>query len=173
MTPEQRAEVQINSKWAPEVVKLLMVLWLRGDSASQIATKLNRVFAFRVHVSRNAVIGKVSRLGLPLRATVVRPVTKKSMGQRMRAEREKAPKQPKLPPPPTARAPKRPPSPEQGRMTFAEHRDFRDCAMFCEGEDGANGRVCGKPCVIGMTFCPSCVALAYQPAPARKQERAA
>lgn len=171
MTREQRAEVQINSKWAPEVVKLLTVLWLRGDTALQVATELNRVFAFSHPLTRNAVISKVSRLGLPLRATVVRTVSKKSMGQRIRAESEKA--KPKLPPQPVARSPKRPPSPEQGRMTYAEHRDFRDCAMFCEGEEGVNGRVCGKPCAIGMTFCPSCVALAYQPAPARKQGRAA
>lgn len=167
MTPEQRAEVQTNSRWAPEVVNLLTLLWLRGDTALQVATELNRVFAFSHPLTRNAVISKIARLDLPARVTPYRPPSRP-----VRAKAAPKPKPPP-PPPPTACGPKRQPAPEQGRMTYAEHRDFRDCAMFCEGEEGVNGRVCGKPCAIGMTFCPSCVALAYKPEPARKQGRAA
>lgn len=165
MTREQRAEAQTNSKWAPEVVNLLTLLWLRGDSALQVANELNRVFAFSHPVTRNAVISKIMRLNLPARATPCRPVT--------RPVRVKAERKPKPPPPITERSPKRPPAPEQGRMTFAQHRDFRDCAMFCEGEDGAHGKVCGKPCAIGVVYCPSCLALVYQPAPKPKAKRAA
>ena len=165
MTPEQRAEAQVNSKWAPEVVKLLTLLWLRGDSASQVATELNRVFAFSHPLTRNAVISKIMRLDLPARVTPYRPPS--------RPVRAKAAPKPKPPPAPKVRAPNRPPAPEQGRMTYAEHRDFQHCAMFCEGEEGVNGRVCGKPCVIGMTFCPDCLGLVYVPAPKPKARRAA
>ncbi len=49
--------------WTDERVERLSTLWLEGRSASQIATELGE------GVSRNAVIGKVHRLGLSGRAT--------------------------------------------------------------------------------------------------------
>lgn len=48
--------------WTDERVDLLKRLWTEGLSASQIATKLGEV-------TRNAVIGKVHRLGLSGRGT--------------------------------------------------------------------------------------------------------
>ena len=48
--------------WTEERVELLKKLWAEGLSASQIATRLGGV-------TRNAVIGKVHRLGLSGRAT--------------------------------------------------------------------------------------------------------
>lgn len=48
--------------WTEERVKCLSALWLEGRSASQIAAELGE------GVSRNAVIGKVHRLGLSGRA---------------------------------------------------------------------------------------------------------
>src|SRR6188508_2837178 len=47
--------------WTDERVELLKKLWADGLSASQIATELG-------NVTRNAVIGKVHRLGLSGRA---------------------------------------------------------------------------------------------------------
>lgn len=56
--------------WNDERVDLLSKMWLEGRSASQIATELGG------GVTRNAVIGKVHRLGLSGRATkVAAPVT--------------------------------------------------------------------------------------------------
>lgn len=52
--------------WTEERVEQLKKLWSEGLSASQIATRLGEV-------TRNAVIGKVHRLGLAGRATVSRP----------------------------------------------------------------------------------------------------
>ncbi len=49
------------STWTQERVELLTKYWLEGLSASNISAKLTGV-------SRNAVIGKVHRLGLPARA---------------------------------------------------------------------------------------------------------
>ena len=43
--------------WTPERVLILKKMWSAGQSASQIATELGEV-------TRNAVIGKVHRLGL-------------------------------------------------------------------------------------------------------------
>ncbi len=51
--------------WTDERVELLKKLWADGLSASQIASKLGEV-------TRNAVIGKVHRLGLAGRATTSR-----------------------------------------------------------------------------------------------------
>ncbi len=52
--------------WTDERVEQLKKLWGEGLSASQIAGRLGEV-------TRNAVIGKVHRLGLAGRATVSRP----------------------------------------------------------------------------------------------------
>lgn len=53
--------------WTEDRVDLLKRLWAEGHSASQIAKQLGSV-------TRNAVIGKVHRLGLSGRATPSRPV---------------------------------------------------------------------------------------------------
>src|SRR5215469_1788811 len=52
--------------WTDERVEVLKKLWLEGLSASQIAKQLGGV-------TRNAVIGKVHRLGLSGRATPSQP----------------------------------------------------------------------------------------------------
>ena len=52
--------------WNDERVELLKKLWAEGLSASQIASKMGGV-------TRNAVIGKVHRLGLSGRATPAKP----------------------------------------------------------------------------------------------------
>ena len=48
--------------WTSDRVQLLTILWQKGNSASQIATELGE------GVSRNAVIGKIHRLGLSQRS---------------------------------------------------------------------------------------------------------
>jgi len=53
--------------WTEDRVTVLKKLWAEGHSASQIAKQLGGV-------TRNAVIGKVHRLGLSGRATPSRPV---------------------------------------------------------------------------------------------------
>lgn len=52
--------------WTEDRVDLLKKLWAQGHSASQIAKQLGGV-------TRNAVIGKVHRLGLSGRATLLAP----------------------------------------------------------------------------------------------------
>jgi GcrA cell cycle regulator len=55
-----------NPGWTPERIEALTCLWNDGLPANQIAAKLGQV-------TRNAVIGKVHRLGLPGRKTTSRP----------------------------------------------------------------------------------------------------
>lgn len=63
--------------WTDERVTLLGKLWAEGLSASQIAKQLGGV-------TRNAVIGKVHRLGLAGRATPTRPAKIRSRAPRRR-----------------------------------------------------------------------------------------
>jgi GcrA cell cycle regulator len=72
--------------WSDERVELLKKLWGDGLSASQIAAELGGV-------TRNAVIGKVHRLGLSGRAKAARPA----------APRQRKVRRPSLPPRPAAR----------------------------------------------------------------------
>ena len=48
--------------WSDERVAILKKMWLEGNSASEIAKNLG-------NITRNAVIGKVHRLGLSNRDT--------------------------------------------------------------------------------------------------------
>ena len=56
--------------WTDDRVEVLKKMWGEGKSASQIAKELGGV-------TRNAVIGKVHRLGLSNRATTSKATTNK------------------------------------------------------------------------------------------------
>jgi GcrA cell cycle regulator len=75
--------------WTPERVATLKKLWERGESASQIAAALG-------DVSRNGVIGKIHRLGLPGRTTTSRSIQSKKNrnGSVIRPTRVKPPTKP-------------------------------------------------------------------------------
>jgi GcrA cell cycle regulator len=60
VSPERLAAAQSHNGWSPVRVEVMKALWNEGFSCSQIAARLK-------HVSRNAVIGKANRLGLPSR----------------------------------------------------------------------------------------------------------
>lgn len=61
--------------WTDERVELLRKLWLEGLSASQIASELSN------GITRNAVIGKVHRLGLSGRAKAPSQAAARPRGQ--------------------------------------------------------------------------------------------
>src|SRR5512147_1928279 len=71
--------------WTDERVELLKKLWQDGLSASQIAKQLGGV-------TRNAVIGKVHRLGLAGRATPSRPAKRPVRASRPRIVGATAPR---------------------------------------------------------------------------------
>jgi GcrA cell cycle regulator len=64
-----------NPGWSPDRVETLKALWAEGYSAGQIAVQLGAV-------TRNAVIGKVHRLGLPGRAVASRKPPRRTMPRR-------------------------------------------------------------------------------------------
>ena len=81
--------------WTDERVELLKKMWGEGQSASQIAKELGGV-------TRNAVIGKVHRLGLSNRATT----TTKSDAKAKAAPKQETKAAPKSPSPPKEPEPK-------------------------------------------------------------------
>ena len=74
--------------WTDDRVEVLKKMWGEGQSASQIAKELGGV-------TRNAVIGKVHRLGLSNRATAApaaKPETKAKLAPKVEAKPKPAPK---------------------------------------------------------------------------------
>ncbi len=74
--------------WTDERVELLKKMWTEGQSASQIAKELGGV-------TRNAVIGKVHRLGLSNRTTGPTPAPASPAAKAAPAAKEKAAARPK------------------------------------------------------------------------------
>ncbi|MFZ2109818.1 MAG: GcrA family cell cycle regulator, partial [Roseiarcus sp.] len=72
--------------WTDEKVELLRQLWLDGRSASQISAALGQ------GLTRNAVIGKVHRLGLAGRAKTSSPASSGSGTPRAAPPRRMAPR---------------------------------------------------------------------------------
>ena len=149
--------------WTDERVELLKKLWLDGLSASQIAKQLGGV-------TRNAVIGKVHRLGLSGRA---------------------APSQPARPVFKAPRAPRPPSAPTPRRIeghALAQAQPAPQPVYYPDEPGSATvltlgAHMCkwpiGDPATDSFTFCgrrsgegPYCVEharVAYQPQQARKR----
>ncbi|KMO20585.1 GcrA cell cycle regulator [Methylobacterium indicum] len=158
--------------WTKERVELLKRLWSDGHSASQIAAEIGGV-------SRNAVIGKVHRLGLAGRVTKPNGA---QAGRRPRPEPESpvsvggtpsvvAPAPPALALIQPASAP---PSavalPESSRVTIMELRDFM-CRWPMGDPSTPDFRFCGDRAITGLPYCTHHSRIAYQPAAERKRDR--
>jgi len=149
--------------WTDERVELLKKLWMDGLSASQIAKQLGGV-------TRNAVIGKVHRLGLSGRA---------------------APSQPTRPTFKTPRAPR--PAPSAAPRRIEAHAAPAPQPVFYPEEPGSatvltlGAHMCkwpiGDPATDNFSFCgrrtdadgPYCTQhsrIAYQPQQVRKRSSA-
>ena len=166
--------------WTDERVELLKKLWADGLSASQIATKLGEV-------TRNAVIGKVHRLGLAGRATTsrirtARPRTNialfpaRSAQAQYRTFGNTALKTVPQPQEKKAAAvvplrglPELEPAP-QGRITLAELKETM--CHWPEGDPMEEGfHFCGRRKAFGVPYCEHHAAIAYNPG-ARKRRTA-
>ena len=144
--------------WTEERVGILKKLWLEGLSASQIAKQLGGV-------TRNAVIGKVHRLGLSGRATPSqppRPAFKTPRPSRP-AQTQLAPRRP-APPPHSGHSPE--PQPvyyveEPGSatvLTLGAHM----CKWPIGDPASDNFTFCGRRIGDG-SYCVEHARLAYQP----------
>lgn len=170
--------------WTEERVELLRKLWLDGLSASQIAGELAH------GITRNAVIGKVHRLGLSGRAKS--PAT--SVGATAAAVRPKASPAPRAaaprpiapmvigatalamkprPTPMTHAAPQAVVVPISERVTIMELREAM-CRWPLGDPTNSEFRFCGaRTAEAGAPYCGTHAQLAYQPAQDRRRERRA
>ena len=166
--------------WTEERVELLKKLWNDGLSASQIAGELGAV-------TRNAVIGKVHRLGLSGRAKAPSSST-----PRPRKAVTRAPSHPMsgggnftrgntaLAPqfkPEVEAAPEAAPAPSEDvvipfseRVTIMELRESM-CRWPMGDPATAEFRYCGGKSGVGMPYCSYHAKIAYQPAADRRRDR--
>ena len=162
--------------WSDDRVELLARLWAEGLSASQIAAQLGG------GVTRNAVIGKVHRLGLSGRA---------KSGQSA-AQRPAKPRAPASPPPAaewTRSTPQSPAGQEASRSAVERVReqdiaipvsarvsilDLRDsmCRWPLGDPTSPDFGFCGGKAATGLPYCSAHCRIAFQPVAERKRLRA-
>ncbi|WP_300544543.1 GcrA family cell cycle regulator [Maricaulis sp.] len=160
--------------WTDERVEQLKKLWSEGLSASQIAKQLGGV-------TRNAVIGKVHRLGLSGRATPSRPARRTVKPSRPRtttASTAPAARPVSRPSPSTAPAASAPAPVEPAVLPsgeFATVLTLRD--SMCKWPIGdpaqAEFRFCGRKTCGGNAYCEAHSSMAYQPGNKRRRKATA
>ncbi|HYF54834.1 MAG TPA: GcrA family cell cycle regulator [Salinarimonas sp.] len=169
--------------WTDERVELLKKLWTDGLSASQIAAELGGV-------TRNAVIGKVHRLGLsgrsktaPVAAAAPRPrkpSAPRPAGPVVEADGEEAeveirpePIAPVLETAPMPFVDPRPVEiaiPTSQRVTIMELRESM-CRWPLGDPTNPEFRFCGGRAITGLPYCPEHAQVAYQPTADRRRDR--
>jgi len=159
--------------WTEERVETLKKLWTEGLSASQIANRLGEV-------TRNAVIGKVHRLGLSGRATTSRIKSVRPKNRNPRSGKQSRPLRfgvPRTPFPHGATPP--------GEQSFElaeelviplEERKYittltESCCRWPIGDPMHDDfHFCGKSKANGMSYCEFHAQRAYQPAQPRRRQ---
>lgn len=173
--------------WTDERVELLKKRWADGLSASQIAAELGGV-------TRNAVIGKVHRLGLSGRAKTVQSSVARMRPTPAGQPRRQAPTQAAARPMAfssrgnTALAMSASPAPRQTpaprivpievvetelvceRVTIMELRENM-CRWPLGDPSQPEFRFCGGRSTPGAAYCPHHAQVAYQPANDRRRDR--
>ncbi|MGF1544387.1 MAG: GcrA family cell cycle regulator [Parvularculaceae bacterium] len=151
--------------WTDERVELLKKLWSEGLSASQIATKMGGV-------TRNAVIGKVHRLGLSGRATPAKPQRgcAASLGGGFAEPESYAEDLEPVVPEPTFVAPTS--LAELGGAAVTS-LNKRMCKWPIGDPTSDDFRFCGEPTLAGKSYCAYHAQLAFQPTQRRQPEPAA
>ncbi|ODN69832.1 GcrA family cell cycle regulator [Methylobrevis pamukkalensis] len=162
--------------WTDERVERLKTLWAEGLSASQIAAELSGV-------TRNAVIGKVHRLGLSGRAKPQNQVA----GARPRKAREPShPMRPAAPitignlavkaEPEAAPEAKAKDAPVPEVVAFERATILTLTEQTCKWPIGDPSRddffFCGRRSDVGIPYCAHHARIAYQPAHDRRQRKA-
>lgn len=141
--------------WTDERVEQLKQLWAEGLSASQIARQLGGV-------TRNAVIGKVHRLGLAGRATPAR-AERPRMAVTRRAARPR--------PAPVVQVPiieRDPVVDEQGRKTTVLTISDRMCKWPIGDPSTNDFHFCGHAPKSSSPYCDAHSVKAFQPSQSRR-----
>lgn len=161
--------------WNDQRVELLSKLWLEGRSASQIATELGQ------NITRNAVIGKVHRLGLSGRAKVAAPAAAARLRSKAPSKAEFEPPAPLVEAAP-AEAPVRSdpvaaPAPRpiadvvipfSNRVTIMELRETM-CRWPIGDPTSTEFRYCGCRTGDNGPYCQEHARLAFQPTQDRRR----
>lgn len=152
--------------WTDERVELLKTLWAEGLSAAQIANKMGGV-------TRNAVIGKVHRLGLSGRATPAKPQRGCGPSAVPRAEAAEPVEKPQ-------RREMRPIIPEpdsispvvldSGDRTTVNTIKNNMCKWPIGDPAKDDFHFCGQPSVAGKSYCTYHARMAFQPPQRRERE---
>lgn len=161
--------------WNDERVEALKKLWQEGLSASQIASRIGGV-------TRNAVIGKVHRLGLSGRAPTSRVATARPR-PRIAAPRRPAKPRFNTVGPMALRAPFQPeaepyvPTCEELDIPVSERKSLLDlvessCRWPIGDPQTAEFHFCSGTKVAGLPYCEFHARRAFQPAQPRRRERA-
>lgn len=149
----------MNPGWTEDRVGALKKLWLEGQSASQIAKALGG------GVTRNAVIGKVHRLGLSGRAAPSQPARTTFRPARPRAAAPAAPVQAPSAPRPVAiaaasQAPT--PAPELAGTATVLTLGAHMCKWPIGDPSTSEFSFCGRRASEGV-YCVEHARVAYQP----------
>jgi len=156
--------------WTDERVEQLKKLWADGLSASQIAKQLGGV-------TRNAVIGKVHRLGLSGRATPSRPARRTAKPSRPRTTTASTAPAARSTPrtSPSSAAPAPTPAPVEPAVLpsgdYATVLTLRDsmCKWPIGDPASSNFRFCGRKTGGDHTYCEAHANMAYQPSQKRRR----
>ena len=149
----------IKPTWTAERIELLKSGFEAGLSCREIAQDIG--------VSRNAVIGKISRLNLS-RVRAVRRVSEPKAGRQPVVRQYRGPRAAQSKP----HAPvEEVPIPTANRCTMAELGE-QQCRWPIRNPGAGAFSFCGNKAVDGFSYCPGHVRLAYQPVHASRQRRA-
>jgi len=144
--------------WTDERVEQLKALWGEGLSASQIARVLGSV-------TRNAVIGKVHRLGLAGRAGPARAERPRSAVSRKSVVHVAAPAPQIVEEDPIVL--------EDGHFATVLTVNDRMCRWPIGDPSETEFHFCGHKPKLGSPYCEAHARKAYQPQPQRRDRRAA
>ncbi len=172
--------------WTDERVEKLRQMWGEGMSASQIAKSLGGV-------TRNAVIGKVHRLGLSNRATAKPAAPAEPAAEKPAVEKPAAAPPPKVEATPKPAAPAPAPRPVQTNireprppMETPVTADLaaidakakkisllqlteRTCKWPIGDPTSDDFHFCGQPAHPGKPYCEAHVGIAFQPMSSRRE----
>ena len=160
--------------WTDDRVDLLKKLWSEGLSASQIAGRLGSV-------TRNAVIGKVHRLGLSGRATTSRMKTHRPRARMVNAKRSAKPRFAQAGNPAvrglfSGEGEAYVPPAEEMIIPLAERKTIQtltecSCRWPIGDPQMEDFHFCGKTKVPLLPYCEHHARRAFQPAVPRRRER--
>lgn len=162
------------SPWTDEKTDQLKRLWQEGHTCSRIGAQLG--------VTRNSVIGRVHRLGLPLRGITQAELLKRELNRQKRKASQLAQQRDRR----RARGEKQmqdlPPAPEPFagslNVSFVDIRDYsskapNQCRFIAGDAAGRDTLYCGNETLPGESYCGHCrEILHYRPLNVTEEDRA-